>query len=52
MTDEQKKALEALRDVTCKQDSRGCNGPWCHARKLVLVAFSGEPGPAEAETAV
>jgi len=49
MTDEQKKAIDALRAVTCKQDSGGCGGPWCHARKLVLVAFSGEEKDDEAD---
>jgi len=42
MTEEQKKALEALRDVTCQIDAEGCGGQWCEVRKLVLVAFSGE----------
>ena len=49
MTEEQQKALDALRDVTCLMDAEGCGGQWCEVRKRVLVAFSGEEKDAEAD---
>jgi hypothetical protein len=52
MTEEQKAALDALRDVKCLMDAEGCGGQWCDARKRVLVAFSGttqDPAPEKSD---
>lgn len=33
-------ALKALKDIACKVDPKGCDGPWCTARKKILEVFA------------
>jgi len=42
MTEAQKKALQLLFTINCQIDSKGCDGPWCHARDEIRKAFEEE----------
>ena len=36
-------ALQSLKEVKCKMDPKGCDGPWCAARKKILAVFASRP---------